>query len=339
MGPRVDVGHPPALRQGDAVAVVSPSSAVPIDRLEAGLAVVASWGLRPVEGRHARAVHGHLAGTDEQRIADLNAAFGDPAVRAVWATRGGYGLTRILHRLDWPALATHPKVLVGFSDVTALLVAAWQRIGLRTVHGQFVARLHLLTDAARERLRRSIFGDPTVVDDQVAGVVVLASGSEPVGGDRVVLASGSEPVGGAATAGPVAGPLVGGNLAVLASLAGTADQLRADGCILLLEEVDEAPYRVDRLLTQLRGSGALDGVAGIAVATPVRCAAPGVRSATFDEVVRERLGDLGVPLLTDLPLGHVDDQFALVHGATTVLDTTHGTLRQHESLESPDAGL
>jgi muramoyltetrapeptide carboxypeptidase len=334
MGPQVDVGHPPALRPGDAVAVVSPSSAVPIDRLEAGLAVMASWELRPVEGRHARAVHGHLAGTDEQRVADLNAAFRDPTISAVWYTRGGYGLTRILHQLDWPALATHPKLLIGFSDVTALLLAAWQRIGLRTLHGQFVARLHLLTDAARDRLRRSVFGDPTVLDDEVAGTVVLASGSEPVGGGQGALASGSGP----ATTGPVAGPLVGGNLAVLASLAGTPDQLRADGCILLLEEVDEAPYRVDRLLTQLRGSGALDGVAGIAVATPVRCAAPGVRSATFDEVVRDRLGDLGVPLLTDLPLGHVDDQFALLHGATAVLDMTQGTLRQREGLE-PLVGL
>jgi muramoyltetrapeptide carboxypeptidase len=314
VGPLVDVGHPPALRPGDAVAVVSPSSAVPIDRLEAGLAVLASWGLHPVEGRHARAVHGHLAGSDEWRVADLNAAFRDPAVRAVWAARGGYGLTRILHLLDWPALATHPKLLIGFSDVTALLLAAWQRIGLRTLHGQVVARLHLLTDAARDRLRRTAFGDPTVLDDEVVGTVVAGT------------------AGGGST--PTAGPLVGGNLAVLASLAGTPDQLRADGCILLLEEVDEAPYRVDRLLTQLRGSGALDGAAGMAVATPVRCAAPGVRSATFDEVVRDRLGDLGVPLLTDLPLGHIDDQFALVHGATAELDMTRGTLRQLEGLQS-----
>ncbi|HSK97772.1 MAG TPA: LD-carboxypeptidase, partial [Euzebyales bacterium] len=243
-----------------------------------------------------------------------NAAFRDPAVRAVWAARGGYGLTRILHLLDWPALATHPKLLIGFSDVTALLLAAWQRIGLRTLHGQVVARLHLLTDAARDRLRRTAFGDPTVLDDEVVGTVVAGT------------------TGGGST--PTAGPLVGGNLAVLASLAGTPDQLRADGCILLLEEVDEAPYRVDRLLTQLRGSGALDGAAGIAVATPVRCAAPGVRSATFDEVVRDRLGDLGVPLLTDLPLGHIDDQFALVHGATAELDMTRGTLRQLEGLQS-----
>jgi muramoyltetrapeptide carboxypeptidase len=315
--PRADGTSPPALRGGDAVAVVSPSSAVPTDRLEAGLAVLASWGLRPVEGDHARAVHGHLAGTDAQRLADLNAAFRDPAVRAVWATRGGYGLTRIVDRLDWAALAADPKLVVGFSDVTALLVAAWQRIGLRTLHGQFVARLHLLTGPARERLRRAVFGDPTVADEQIPGVVV------------------------AGTAGGVTrldGPLVGGNLAVLASLAGTSDQLRAGGCVVLFEEVDEAPYRVDRFLTQLRGSGALDGAVGVVVARPVRCQAPGVRTASFDEVVRERLGGLGVPVLIDLPLGHVDDQMVVVHGGSTVLDVTRATLRQREGL-APAGGL
>jgi muramoyltetrapeptide carboxypeptidase len=317
-GPFAHVRTPRALTAGDAVAVVSPSSAVPIDRLEAGLAVLASWGVRPVEGAHARAVHGHLAGTDAQRIADLNAAFRDPAVRAVWAARGGYGLTRIVDRLDWAALAADPKLLVGFSDVTALLVAAWQRIGLRTLHGQVVARLHLLTEPARDRLRRAVFGDPAVADEQIPGVVVAGT----VGGDQ-----GAE------------GPLVGGNLAVLASLAGTEDQLRAGGCIVLLEEVDEAPYRVDRFLTQLRGSGMLDGAVGVAVARPVRCAAPGVRSATFNEVVRERLGGLGVPVLIDLPLGHVDDQMVVVHGGTTVLDMTRATLRQRAGLVRPSGGL
>lgn len=316
----MDVRSPPALRPGDTVVVASPSSAVDVARLEAGLAVLASWGLRAVEGVHARAVHGHLAGTDAQRVADLNAAFRDPTVRAVWAARGGYGLTRILGLLDWSALAENPKVLIGFSDVSAMLLAARQRIGLLTVHGQFVARLGLLTSPARDRLRRVVFGDPSTTRERVTGTVVAGS----------------------AGAGPtrrVAGPLVGGNLAVLASLAGTADELRASGCILLLEEVDEPAYRVDRLLTQLRSTCGLDGVVGVAVARPVRCdAAPGALSATFDEVVRERLGDLGVPVLTGLPLGHVDNQFALVHGARAVIDTAAGSLRLCEGLAPSGAG-
>ena len=306
-----DIRSPRALRPGDTVAVVSPSSAVPLERLDAGLAVLSSWGLRPVEGAHTRGVHGHLAASDAQRIADLNAAFRDPAVRAVWAARGGYGLTRIVDRLDWPALARDPKLLIGFSDVSALLLAAWQRIGLVTLHGQVVARLHLLTEPARERLRRGVFGQPAALREPVAGTVATAGSAERV-----------------------AGRLVGGNLTILAALTGTPDQLRTRGCIVVLEEVDEVPYRIDRLLTQLRASGSLDGVAGVAVGAPVRCdPAIGERSGTFAEVVTDRLGDLGVPVLTDLPVGHVDDQVALVHGARAVLDVTRGTLEICEAFE------
>lgn len=307
--PHVSRVRPPALRHGDAVAVVSPSSPVPWERLDAGVALLSSWGLQPREGRHARAVHGHLAGTDAQRAADLNAAFRDPEVRAVWATRGGYGLTRLLDRLDWAALAHDPKLLIGFSDTTALLVAAHRRIGLVGLHGQFVARLHLLDPGARRWLRNLVFATPEAVDAAVSGTPV-------VGGS-----------------GRVTGPLVGGNLAVLAALAGTSDALRVHGCIVLLEEVNEAPYAVDRLLTQLLRSGGLDGAGGVVVATGVGCEpAPGAPSATFDEVILERLGDLGVPVLTGLPVGHSNHQRALVHGGHVTLDAAQGALEMVEGL-------
>src|SRR5690606_25294681 len=146
-----------------------------------------------------------------------------------------YGTTRILDRLDWSALARDPKLLIGFSDVTALLVAARRRAGLVTVHGQFVARLHLLDDPARTWLRDLLFG---------AGAPARTLRGTPLPGAPPHSATG---------------PLVGGNLAVLTALTGTADALRADGCVLLLEEVAEQPYAVDRMLTQLRGAGALDG--------------------------------------------------------------------------------
>jgi len=306
-------GRPPPLRRGDAVAVVSPSSAVPVGRLEAGVAVLSSWGLAPREGEHARAVHGHLAGTDAQRAADLNRAFRDPQVRAVWAARGGYGLTRLLDRLDWEALADDPKLLIGFSDVTALLVAARQRSGLAGLHGQFVARLHLLDQRALWWLHDLVFATPGAVDATLTGTPVA-------GGGRV------------------SGPLVGGNLAVLAALAGTADALRASGCIVLLEEVNEAPYAVDRLLTQLLHSGSLDGARGVVVGAPLGCEpGPNVPSATFDEVIAERLGALDVPVLTGLPVGHSDHQRALVHGGRVTLDGTLGSLELAEGLASRPA--
>lgn len=303
--------RPSALRHGDAVAVVSPSSPVPVERLEAGVAVLSSWGLQPREGRHARAVHGHLAGTDAQRAADLNAAFRDPEVRAVWAARGGYGLTRLLDRLDWAALAHDPKLLIGFSDVTALLIAARRRIGLAGLHGQFVARLHLLDPPARRWLHDLVFAAPAAVNATLTGTPVAGGG------------------------GRVTGPLVGGNLAVLAALAGTSDALHAHGCIVLLEEVNGAPYAVDRLLTQLLNSGGLGGVRGVVVGTAVRCdPAAGVPSGTFDEVIAERLADLDVPVLTGLPVGHSDHQRAFVHGGRVTLDGTQGSLEIVEGLPS-----
>jgi muramoyltetrapeptide carboxypeptidase len=292
------------LRSGDAVAVVSPSSPVPTERLDAGLRVLTDWGLRPREGRHSRARNGHLAGTDEQRAADLDAAFADPQVRAVWASRGGYGMTRILDRLDWEALARDPKLLIGFSDVSALLVAAWQRIGLIGLHGQFVARLHLLDDGARQWLHGQVFGVDTGLPRRIAGTPLPGTAG-----------------------GRVTGPLIGGNLAVLTALAGTADRLHPEGCVVLLEEVDEAPYAVDRMLTQLRHSGGLDGAVGVVVGTPVQCQPrQGAPSATFDDVVQDRLGDLGVPVLVGLPVGHLDDQRAVPHGGQATLDADRGVL-------------
>jgi muramoyltetrapeptide carboxypeptidase len=292
------------------VAVVSPSSPVPSDRLDAGIAVLDAWGLRVVEGQATRTAQGHLAGSDEQRAADFNAAIRDPAVRAVWASRGGYGATRIINRVDWRALRADPKLLIGFSDVTALLVAAWQRCGLVTVHGQFVARLHRQHQRTREALRRMLFGAPSAR--------VIAGGA----------AFGAR--------GRVEGPLVGGNLAVLTALIGTSDELRAAGCVLLLEEVAEAPYRVDRMLTQLRASSGLGDVRGIALGRPVACdPEPNAASASFAEVITDRFGDLGVPILTGLPVGHTDDQHPVLHGGVATLDTDRLEVRQSATLPAP----
>ncbi|CAN5840390.1 LD-carboxypeptidase [soil metagenome] len=301
---------PAALQRGDTVAVVSPCGPV-LDHgvLDDSIAVVRSWGLHVVEGAHARAAAGHVAGSDGQRAADLNAAIADPVVRGVWVARGGYGLTRILNRVDWDALATDPKIIVGFSDVTALLVAAWQGVGLVSVHGHFAGPLTAQPVEARDRLRAVLFGE--VVD------VLVGS---PLPGAPV---------------GQVTAPLIGGNLTVLAALAGTPDALDAAGCVLLLEEVGEAPYRVDRLLTQLRHSGALDGVVGVVVGAPVACDPPATRpSSTFADVVTDRLGDLGVPVVTDLSIGHMSDQQAVLHGGAVRLDGATGTLTMGDRLAS-----
>lgn len=294
---------PPPLRPGDTVAVVSPSSPVLPGTLEAGIAELESWGLRVRVQPHVRAAHGHLAGTDAQRIADLDAAFADPQVRAVWASRGGYGLTRITDRLDWPALARDPKWLVGHSDTTALLQAAWKRLRLVGLHGQFVGRLSRQSEAGRDLLRDLLFGRRTSIHlDRGPDVTVLA--------------------GGRAT-----GPLVGGNLAVTAAQAGTPDALDAAGAILLLEDVNEAPYAVDRMLDQLDRSGAFADIRGVVYGAFVRCDPPADRpSATVPEVIAERFAARGIPVAGGWPLGHTDGQIPTLHGGQASLDAEAATL-------------
>jgi muramoyltetrapeptide carboxypeptidase len=313
-----DVLLPVPLRPGDAVAVVAPSGPVQDDQVDAGVAQLTAWGYRPVVMPHTRDVHGHLAGTDDARLEDLNAALADPDLRAVWAARGGYGLTRILDRIAWSVLAADPKPLVGFSDTTALHLAAWKRLRLVTFHAQFAGRAHLLArypDAAAH-LRSLLAGEVRT------GPLPALDGEPP---PRVVGGGRAE------------GRLLGGNLTLLTATIGTPWQLDTAGAVLLVEEVGEEPYAIDRSLTQLRAAGMLGDVAGVIVGRLRGCEplpkapagdGPAVvpPSATADEVVAERLGDLGVPVLADLPVGHVDRHLALPHGAEVGLDADHGVI-------------
>lgn len=307
--------RPACLRPGDRVAVVSPSSPPFPQRLRAGLGTLRSWGFDPVVMPHARDERGHLAGLDDDRIADLEAAFADPELRAVFVGRGGYGSTRLLDRLDWEILASDPKPLVGFSDVTALSLAAWRRIGLVTIHGPFVGGLPALDDRGVRRLQH-LLTDPAPVG--------------PIGG--IGTGDGIRTV----TGGTAEGALLGGNLATVCSLVGTDDHPDLSGAVLFLEDVNEAPYRVDRMLTQLLRAGALDGVHGVAVGRFVRCDPPRDRpSLTTDEVIDERLGDLGIPVLRGLPIGHFAHQLAVPVGVQVRLDADGGMLVALDPAVSP----
>lgn len=292
---------PPGLRPGDRVVVVSPSGPLAEQRLQDGLSCLRAWGFDAVPAAHAGARLGHLAGADADRLADLQAALDDHDVRGVWASRGGYGLTRIVHRLDWSATRERPKVIVGFSDTTALLHAAWSRARLRTVHGQFAGRAHLVAshEAAAARLRELVAG--RIPDPLLQGLDALTDGR-------------------------ATGPLLGGNLAVLCAQIGTPEAIDLRGAVLFVEDVNEPPYGVDRLLTQLRRSGALDEVRGVVVGE-FSGDAPGVDVAATADVVADRLGDLGVPVVVDAPIGHRDDMLALPHGATVALDAGRGVVR------------
>ena len=298
--------RPPALRPGDLVMLVSPSGPTRPERVTRGIELLTHWGLRVETAPNAYARHGYLAGTDAQRLADLNWALRHEEVRGVLTTRGGYGVQRIVDGLDIEAVRRDPKVVVGFSDITALQLALWRGARLATVHGPGAAWLDERTGPeSAESLRRAVMTtDP---------VVVAARPDEETAPVRL---AGAQPV--------AAGPLLGGNLCLLAASVGTRDQPDLRGAVLLLEEVAEPPYKVDRMLMHLRRSGALDGVAAVAVGQFTECA--DAWTTTIVDVLLEHLDVLGVPVLGGLPIGHGRDQLTVPLGVPATLDVSAGTL-------------
>ncbi len=293
--------RPPPLAPGDLVAAVAPAGPPSHDGATGGIALLESWGLRVRLMPAALTGHpsGFLAADDDRRLADLEAAFGDDEVAGVFCLRGGYGSQRLLDRLDVAPLGRHPKTFVGFSDLTALHVALGQRADLMTFHGPNLA------------------GDPRRIGPAGASSLHRAiSGGEP----EVITGQTLRP-------GEVRAPLVGGNLTLLSTLCGTPDELDAAGAILLLEDVGEAPYRLDRALTHLRRAGVLEGVAGLAFGMFADCGGrPG--EATALDVAVAHAHELDVPAVANLPLGHGPQQRTVLLGAPTELNATAGSLVQ-----------
>jgi len=293
------------LREGDLVALVAPSGWVPAARAQAAVTVLTGWGLRIRMGKHALGRHTYLAGTDEERRADFNDALRSPEVRGVLCLRGGYGAQRIADGLDLDAARADPKLVLGFSDVTALHLALWAGAGLPTVHGPTVTQL----DRGAESL--------TATSARHA----LMSG-EPV----KVTATAEERTHDLRLPGRASGRLLGGNLTLLATSVGTRFRPDLRGAILLLEDVHEEPYEIDRYLVQLARAGWLDDLAGVAVGQFTDCTTHDAYQPSVVEVLAERLTPLGVPILGGLPIGHGDQQVAVGLGVTAVLDATAGTL-------------
>lgn len=303
---------PRPLRPGDPVAVVAPAGRVNPHALDRGLALLREWGLEPVLGDAVYRAHGYLAGTDAERAADLNRFLRDPAVPAMICARGGYGSMRLLPHLDWEAARRHPKLLVGFSDITALHLALWREAGWRTLHGPM---LEVHEDDGQmpaynaRGLHAALFGQA------FPGPVPWPS--EPDAPRPATVVPGR-----------ARGRLLGGNLELVTRLLGTPWQPDLRGAVLLLEEVGEAPYRVDRMLVQLNLAGALAGVAGILFGHSPTCEADpdGPPGLSLLEVLQELLAPLGVPVLYGFPCGHSRYRATLPLGTMVELDATAGSL-------------
>lgn len=277
---------PRPLQPGARVGVFSPSGAYDPQRLEAGIAWLEGAGYRVVRAPNLGRTHRYLAGTDRQRQDDLAWALQSPDVDAAWMARGGYGLARICQPLPSPL---DDRPVIGFSDGTALHAALWKE-GRAGVHGPV---LHSTTDhadqASRDRALRCLRGQAE-----------------------------ADWTGESWIPGSAQGPLVGGNLCMLASIAGTPLQPDLRGCILLLEEIAEPPYKLDRMLHQLAASGTLDGIVGVALGEFVGTRTP--EHWTLRELLTELLEPLDVPVLSGLPVGHGAANHAFVWGQPATLE-------------------
>jgi muramoyltetrapeptide carboxypeptidase len=284
---------------------VSPASPPRREQVERGAEIVAGWGLSVEIGRHAFDREGHyLAGRDEARLADLNDALRDPGVRAIFSTRGGKGAYRIADGLDFHAARRDPKPLIGFSDITILHLALWQRSRIVSFHGPHAGwDDSYYGDRAAEDLRRALMDPAPIVirqDPREATAPILADGS------------GS-------------GVLMGGNLGMIAMAVGwTCPSF--DDAILFIEAIDNHIGQIDRSLTQLLKSGALDGVRGVAIGQFIRCGEERPGHWSMIDVLRDRLLPLGVPVLGGLPIGHGPNPLTVPLGTVARLDTASRTL-------------
>jgi muramoyltetrapeptide carboxypeptidase len=291
---------PPPLAAGARVALLAPAG--PLrgpDDLTSSIAHAESLGWEAVPSLHVLRRDGYLAGSDAERLLDLNTALQDDRIDAIWCARGGYGAMRLLAGIDYDAMRHHPKALIGYSDITALHAAFGVRSGVVTYHGP-TARA-ALTDFARDSLVRAVIAQR----------------------DSCGVAPGARTL----REGRAAGRLVGGNLALLAALAGTPYAPDYDGAILVIEDVGEPNYRIDRMLRQLALSGALTRVAGIAFGEFTEGSpADDDAARTLDLVLREAADEAGVPTIAGIPLGHIDDQWTVPIGAHAELDADRGAL-------------
>tara|TARA_Y100000780_G_scaffold71453_1_gene64024 strand:- start:115 stop:1134 length:1020 start_codon:yes stop_codon:yes gene_type:complete len=301
---------PPRLRAGDTVGLVAPASALTLpDELDRAIHWITGMGLVPKLGQHVGEQYGYLAGTDAARASDLDAMFADPDVRAIFAIRGGWGGARILPLLDWNGIRDNPKLLIGYSDTTALHLAIAARAGFATLHAPNGA------SSWQKESWDSLW--------QIA----FAAGTPVLGGADVEDAVGRPAR--TLTGGTARGRLLGGNLTILSTLMGTGWLPDFDGAILFVEDINEDPYRVDRMFQQLKLGGILDRVGGVIFGQCTRCGSPAPGSDTFtlDDVVDQYLGALGKPAIAGFDTGHVGNQLSLPVGVDVEFDATARTLR------------
>jgi muramoyltetrapeptide carboxypeptidase len=306
---------PAALRPGDTVAVVAPASNLKPDYLERGLAELARLGFQVTHEADILDKARYTAGSDERRARELMAAFRNPDVKAVWAARGGYGVMRLLPRLDETELRAHPKLFIGYSDLTALHLYLYRRLGWVTFHGPMAAK--------------DLAGGAVHYDrDSLLHALTRATPLGEIAAPKTIMLHRGH-------GGSVRGRLLGGCLTLVGAMLGTPDALDTEGAILFLEDTGVRPYAIDRLLQQLKLAGTFEGVKAIVFGEMSDCVQHAEQNYTIEEVLADCTADLGIPVMFGLPSGHSPaGNLTLPLGVQATLDAGRGVLRIDESAVS-----
>lgn len=305
---------PQALSPGDTVAIVSPSGAIfESHPYEIAVESMEALGLKVKLGRFVKGRYGHLAGRDEERAEEFNDMFRDPAVKAVIALRGGSGAARILDRLDYEAIAANPKIFVGYSDITALHLAIYQKTGLTTFHGPLATSTW--NTFAVSHFKRLLFEREAIVfQNPLDKGGLLAQVNNRI---RTIHP------------GKATGELLGGNLSVLTGIMGTEYfPSNWEGKILYLEDVGEAIYAVDRMMSQLKLAGVLDKISGFIFGKCSDCGpGSGYGSLTLEEVIDHYITPLKIPAFSGSMIGHINDNFTIPNGIEAEIEAEVGHIR------------
>jgi muramoyltetrapeptide carboxypeptidase len=281
---------PPFLNKGDKIAIVSPARSISFEEVLPAIRMLQRWGLEVILGSHVFGKYHQFSGTDQQRLQDMQQMLDDPSIRAILATRGGYGMVRIVDQLDFSRFANHPKWIIGYSDLTALHTHVLKFLGIQTLHATmpFNIRDTELPGISVESLRKALFGETL---------------------------SYSKPITFYDQTGLMEGILTGGNLSILHTLMGTPSEIGTDGKILFLEDVDEYLYHVDRMMVNLKRGGKLRQIKGL-----IAGGFTGMKDNEIpfgkqvQEIILDAVKEYGYPVCFDFPAGHGNDNVALYMG-------------------------
>lgn len=296
--------YPPNLNGGDKAIIISPSGNIDLQYINGACQVLQNWGLVVEIATHAKGQYGRFGGTVDQRITDLQQAMDDPDVRLIFCSRGGYGIVHLLDKLNFEGIKKYPKWIVGYSDITALHLALLQD-GIVSLHAPMARHLtEGSLDIASSYMKDSLF----------INMPEYSIDSHPLNREGLVR-----------------GKLFGGNLAVLSGLIGTPYMAVPENGILFIEDIGEAPYKIDRMMWQLKLSGILSHISALIIGQFADCQEDPLMGSTIYESIRDIVKDYNYPLVFNFPVGHVKENYSLLHGAAVKLEVSENNVKMKSS--------